>query len=166
MSKIILRLAVAILSIAAAVGACAQAPQSKSDLDVLVGEAVKTSNEIKKAELGKEALRPKIQDWANRLREHNSRVCTFQEGHSEQCAAYDREKEALEMERDSLRSAWDGYNEQIGSLRSHMGIQLAKIKLAPLLSGFEEWVERVRNCAKLPAEPAAACLTEAWEVHP
>jgi hypothetical protein len=147
--------------------ALAQAPTTAMELMAVVKDVAQTSKQMDQLKEEKaEFEQTKVRDFLARRNRHDANPCTYPKGHHEMCANYDAEKESLDTEGRALEAEEKKYESQESLLKSHLQIQLAKIRLAPLLSGLEAWTRRVQGCSRLPPKSAAQCLDDAWEEHP
>lgn len=145
----------------------AQAPTTFSELKAIVRDVARTSKEIEELDDKMADVETRAQDFLERYNRHQNNQCMYRPGHPEECATYATEAKNLDAEARALNAEVKMYEGQTASLRSHMQLQFARIKLAPLFSGLETWTRRVQRCVNLPTdEKAVRCLNDAWEEHP
>jgi hypothetical protein len=126
------------------------------DLTAILGDAVQTSRQLKKVDQRESELKTQVIDWKQRLDAHNSRPCTYPEGHSEVCDKYEQERGELEGERERLKASVAENEEQRRTFRTKLARLKARLKITAV------FLYRCR-CADLGPEQAKACWDQCFD---
>ena len=148
--------------VAMGIGSSAHA-QKAQDTDTVEGlgamlkDANDTIREMKNVEAKIETAH---QDWLNvkpRYDAHEAKGdCVYQPGHSEQCAGFVKEAHDLDGEIRSINERLKDCETQKRTLKSHLGIVLAKIRISNLLRGCD--------CSgRTTQEALVACYQKFWD---
>ena len=165
MKRFALYLIAAVMMLIAA-PARAQAPATMDEFKAIVQDSIRTGQAMKVVQSNIADVEARGQNWMVRFQNHQNNPCYYEEGHPEQCAAYNQEARDLQAEHGRLLEEYNGYVAQMGFYQTHLGVNAARLRLAQFFGTFGPWVERVKGCTRLAWEAATKCLIDAWEVHP
>lgn len=145
----------------------AQAPTTIDELRSIIKNASETARKIKNLDDKLTDVNMRGQDLKKRIDDHNANICEYPEGHPEVCDWYVKEGKNLNDEGDALLKEYDECVGDRGMLRTHLQVQLARIRIAPFLDRLTNWQRRVIECSKIQnLDAAVECLNKAWEEHP
>ena len=144
------------------------APSSLDQIEDLLSQSAKTSRAIEKVDEKIAKVEARGQVLLEKRKTHEANRCYFPPGHPEKCQAYDAEAEFIDTGLAALRSELQGYKETKMTLTHKFGMLMARLRIARLLEGLQEWVEgQVVPCTRIPdPKVAQRCLDAAWERHP
>jgi len=154
------------LTLICAAPARAQAPTTTDEFKAIVLDSIRTGQALTVVQSNIADVTVRWNGLLQRFQAHQANPCYYEPGHPEQCAAYDQEAKDLQDEGQRLINEHDSYVAQMGFMRSHFSINMARLRLAVFFGKFGPWVERVKGCSLLPWETATKCLIDAWEEHP
>jgi hypothetical protein len=146
-------------------------PMTKDELGFIVTEASTTASAIEVIQVQIADVNNRGKALVERMKIHDAQYppggCTYPEGHPEVCQPWVQAGRDLNTEMKSLISEYNADVGQKGMLKTHFGVLMARLRIAPFLGDLEDWKDSVVFCANRPNEMTAAnCLKGVWEHHP